>query len=832
MRDLLLSLRMLRKSPLVTAIAILSLGLGIGANTAIFAIFDTVLLQPLPVDAPEELVNLGAPGLKNGDQSCNNSGDCDAVFSYPMFRDLEREQRVFTGLAGHRLFGANIGYKDQTLTGDGAEVSGNYFNVLRLKPSLGRLLNASDDERVGESPVVVLAHQYWQERFDSNPGVVGQTLVINGHPLTVIGVGPPGFDGTSRGTQVQVFVPITLRGLMEVPFSDYDKRTSYWVYLFGRLKPGVTVDLARTGINVPYRTLIEQADAPVSDLSAEQRTEFLRRQATVEDGRRGQSSIFTGAKTTLLVLQSVTLVVLLIACANIANLLLARGAGRAGEMAIRLSIGASRAQLIRQLIVESCLLAIAGGLAGLLFMRWTVLLIAARLPFGSLPLPEAGANSHTLMFTAGVSLLTGVCFGLFPALHATRPDLAATLKGQSGQPSGARSAARFRTVLVVSQIALSMGLLTCAGLFARSLMNLSRVDLGVQIDQVMTFSLSPLRNGYPAERSRQLFQDVEDRLAATPGVIDVAAGRVALLSNSSSSTGITVEGYKRAQGERTSANYNEVSPGYFRTVGVPLLAGRDFTASDNLTAPKVVIVNEAFARKFGLGPNPVGKRMRRGGSDKDPLNLEIVGLVRDAKYNKVRDAVPAQFFLPYRQNATIGSLSFYVKTAGDQAALFGTIRKTVASLDSNLPVQRMRSMREQVASTVAGDRLTSTLSASFALLATLLAAIGLYGVLSYTVSQRRREFGVRMALGAAPAAVQRLVLRQVMRMAAVGGAIGLAIAIGVGRLASAQLFETGSYDPAVLTASAAVLALVALAAGFVPARRASRTDPMRALRTE
>jgi predicted permease len=437
-----------------------------------------------------------------------------------------------------------------------------------------------------------------------------------------------------------------------------------------------------------------------------------------------------------------------------------------------------------------------------------------------------------LLFTGVLSLGTGVLFGLFPALHATRPDLAATLKGQAGQPAGARTAARFRTALVVTQIALSMGLLTCAGLFSKSLLNVSRVDLGVKIDHVITFSLNPQRNGYTPARSQQLFADVIARLSTMPGVAGASAARVPLIANSNSSTGISVEGYTPAPGERTSVNYNEIAPGYFRTIGMPLLAGRDFTDADTLTAPKVAIVNEAFARKYGFGPTAVGHRLRRGGSATDGFDTEIVGLVRDAKYSSVRADVPPVFFTPYRQNDRIGAMAFYANTLGDPTQLVDAVRPLVRSFDPNLPVQRLETMPEQIADNVSSDREMSVLSASFAGLATVLAAIGLYGVLAYTVSQRTREFGLRMALGAAPAAVQRLVLRQVVRMTFVGGAIGLGLAIGAGHLARALLFEMGSHDPVVLATSAAALALVALVAGFVPAVRASRVDPMTALRWE
>jgi predicted permease len=607
---------------------------------------------------------------------------------------------------------------------------------------------------------------------------------------------------------------------MEPPFADFERRNSYWAYLFARLRPGVTIEAAQAGINVPYQALITQVELPLqAGLTDDRREEFAARQITLEDGRRGQSFIFGEAGTPLAVLFAVTAIVLLIACANIANLLLARAAGREGEMAVRLSMGASRGHLVRQLLTESCLLAALGGVAGLLILQWAVAIMAARLPFGVFDPAASQLSLGVLLFAGGLSMVTGVLFGLFPALHVTRPDLASTLKGQAGQPAGARSAARFRSALVVAQIALSMGLLATAGLFTKSLFNVSRVDLGIEVDHVITFRLDPQRNGYTPARAQQLFQDLLARLEAMPGVTAASAARVPLIASSNSMTSIGVEGYALPEGESTSTSFNEIAPGYFRTTGVPLLAGRDFTESDTVGAPRVAIVNEAFTRRFQLGPNPVGRHMRRGSGD-NPYDVEIVGLVRDAKYSRVRNAVPAVFFQPFR------------KTGLDPEVLVGEVRPLVTSLDPNLPVQNLRTMEQQVSDNVSSDRLLSVLSASFAGLATALAAIGLYGVLAFTVSQRTREFGVRMALGASPAGLRRLVLRQVVWFTVLGGAIGLGLAMITGHLARALLYELRSADPAVMVTSAVILALVALGAGFVPSLRASRIDPMRALRWE
>jgi predicted permease len=440
-------------------------------------------------------------------------------------------------------------------------------------------------------------------------------------------------------------------------------------------------------------------------------------------------------------------------------------------------------------------------------------------------------NLTMALFAAGLAVATGFLFGLFPALHSSRPQLASTLKNQAGQPSGARGAALFRRVLVTGQIMLSMALLGAAGLFTKSLFNISKVDLGLQADSVVTFGIAPRRNGYTPERAKQLFERLEDQLAAVPGVVSAAGARVALLAGSNSNNGLTVQGFPAGPDTNTSSSYNEISPGYFRTVGVPLLAGRDFTRADTLNAPKVAIVNEAFTRKFNLGREAVGKRMARTRGN-DPLDIEIVGVVRDAKYSEVKDAVPPVFFVPYRQNDLIGTLVFYVKTGGNPDDLLRAIPPLVARLDPNLPVTELRTLPEQIRENVFLDRFISTMSGSFAVLATLLAAVGLYGVLAYTVAQRTREFGLRMALGAAPSRLGGLVFKQLAAMTAIGGVVGLALAIGAGILASAQLYGMVAWDPVVLGLSALVLTVVALCAGLVPAFRASRIDPIRALRYE
>ncbi len=832
------ALRTLFKTPFVTAIAIVSLALGIGANSAIFSLFDQMLLRALPVQEPERLVNLGAPGPKHGSTSCNDAGDCDQVFSYPMFRDLEEQQvlgkaHVFTSIAAHVIFSANLAFEGQTVSGYGMLVSGSYFPTLGTRPALGRLLDDADDRAVGESPVVVLGFDYWRTRFGGSRDVLNRTLIVNGQALTIVGVAAEGFQGTTLGSRPQVYVPITLRGLMAPGFDGFENRRSYWAYLFARLKPGVSLEQARTAINVPYKAILAEVEAPLQEgMSDATMARFLARELTLEEGARGQSSLHKEARVPLMLLLGVAGIVLLIACANIANLLLARSAARVGEMAVRLAIGAGRRKLISQLLVESCLLAAFGGLAGLAVAHWTLRFIASLLP------PDASSSlmftldGKVVAFAAALALGTGILFGLFPALESTRLNLATVLKGQTGQSSGSRAAARFRSGLVTAQIALSTALLVSAGLFLKSLINISRVDLGLEIDNVVTFAVSPALNGYESERSLALFERIEEELAAVPGVTGVTASIVPLLANSNWGNSVRVQGFDDSDPDTdTNSRFNEVGPGYFRSLGVPLLAGREFTAADVIGRPKVAIVNETFAEKFGLGRNAVGQLMTRGGRNEE-LDTEIVGLVQDAKYSQVKGEIPPLFFVPYRQDETVGFMYFYVRTDLEPSTLLPQVSGVVAKLDPNLPVEELKTMPQQVRENIVLDRILTTLSAVFAALATLLAAVGLYGVLAYTVTQRTRELGLRMALGADRLRLSRMILWQMGKMALVGGVIGLGAALGLGTAARSQLFELEGHDPGVLIVATLLLALVALSAGLLPAIRASRVDPMRALRYE
>ncbi len=833
MRNVKLAFRTLAKSPFVTAVAVLSLALGIGANAAIFSLFEQLLLRSVPAVEPGKLVNLSAPGPKPGSQSCGQAGSCDDVFSYPMLRDLEKAQTAFTGLAAHRSIGINLAVRKETRSGEGMLVSGSYFPVLGLTAALGRLLTPADDQTIGAHFVAVLSYNYWETQLGLDRSVLNEQVVINGQPFTVVGVAPRGFRGTTIGTNADLFVPISMHKVLSPRSSAVTNRANYWIYVFGRLKPNVAIEQAQTAINLVYQPIVSDVEAPLQrGMSDQTMALFKAKQITLTEGRRGQSSMHQDAKTPLAMLFSVTGIVLLIACANIANLLLARGAGRATEMAVRLSLGAQRRHVLAQLLTESCVLALIAGVVSLVFAMWTLSLLTQILPGDAPQVIDLGLSWPIVMFAMALSLGTGVLFGLYPALHSTRRDLLTSIRAGSGQPSGARTAARFRFSLVTVQVALAMMLLTSAGLFIKSLRNVSRVDLGLEIGNLVTFTISPELNGYDSTRSAQLFVRVEEELAALPGVTAATSSMVGILSGNNWGTDVAVEGFKGGPDTDSNARFNEIGPGYFRALGVRLMSGREFTSADGPGRPRVAIVNEAFAKKFNLGTQAVGKRMSTRGGRNQELETEIVGLVRNAKYSEVKDEVPPLFFTPHRQDETVGFMTFYARTSLSTSELLRSIPVLVARLDANLPVEELRTMPEQVRENVFMDRMIGTLSSSFALLATLLAAIGLYGVLAYTVAQRTREIGVRMALGAHAGTVRGMILRQVGVVTLIGGVVGLAAAIGLARAARSLLFGLEGWDPVVLSIAAVLLTAVALGAGYVPALRASRVDPMKALRYE
>ena len=834
MANIRLALRTLIKTPVVTGVAVVSLALGIGSNVAIFSLYSQLVLRPLAVADPDGLVNLAAPGPKPGSCSTDNAGTCDAVFSYPMFRDLQREQEVFTDIAAHKGFRANVAHSGRAANVQGTQVSGSYFSVLGLLPAAGRLFGPEIDDSIGGHPVVVLSHDFWQSEFGGASDAIGDVLVVNGRSLTIVGVAPPGFRGTTINMPCEFFVPITMRGLLS-PEGDgqFEDRRAYWTYLFARLAPGVSIDQAHAALEPGYRNMLADVEAPLqTGMSAQTLTQFLDRSLQIERGRQGQSLMARAAqRLALFFLLGVTAAVLLIACANIANLMFARSAVRAGEMAVRLSLGASRRHLVTQLLTESCLLALVAGAAGLVVAHWTLHFVGTLLPPLAADVLRVAFELHpnAFPFAAATSLATAVLLGSLPARHATRANPIAVLKDDAGQSGGARSAVRFRHGLVVSQIALAVTLLVTAGLFIQSLRNVNRIDLGFRTDNVVTFHLWPALNGYADARNRALFERVRNELLARPGVDGVTASTRGLLQfgGTGMPTEVMVQGFEAGPDTNRTALLNQIGIDYFRALGIPLLAGRAFSASDTANTSRVAVVNEAFARKFDLGRDAVGKRIGRGGLDAQ-LDIEIVGLVGDTSRSVRNAAPPPLAYVPFRQEET-GALWFFVRTSSAPDPVLRSIRALVAGIDPNLPVNILMPL-SQMAELNNPDRLVAVLTASFAALATLLAAVGLYGVLAYGVAQRTRELGLRMALGADAARLRAMVLGQIGRMALAGGAIGLVAALGVDRVLRSVLHEIDRLPPVIIVTAVAILAAVALAAGFVPAHRASRIDPMEALR--
>jgi predicted permease len=749
-----------------------------------------------------------------------------------MFRDLQAApsvQQALTGIAAHRSFQTNIALDGETVSGSGMLVSGNYFALLGLAPAAGRLLIEGDDAQLGAGRVAVLSHAYWRNALGGDAGVLGRSIQVNGEAMEIVGVAPEGFEGTTFGIRPQVFVPISSRWLLQPQSrADHDDRMSYWVYLFARLAPGVEPAQAHEALNVPYSALLRDIELPLHDRFDEgQREQFLARRIEIESGDRGQSSVALSARTPMLLLQAAAFLVLLVACLNIANLLLARGAARAGEFAIRASIGASRGRLLRQLLVEAAALALCGAALSLPLASAAIQGLLAYLPGNTGASLSARLDGAALVFAAGLALLTVVLFGLLPSLQVAAVSTMSVLRGDSANSTSTRAAARFRAALATAQVGFSMAALALAGLFAQSLVNLGRVELGMQVENVASFSVSPGRSGYSPERSVALFDRLETEIAALPGVHSVSLSIVPLITGSDWGSNVSVEGYEPGP-ETTDPFFNEIGDDYFTTLGIPLLAGRSFSALDSADGARVAIINRRFAEHYGLGANPIGKRMATGRSE--DLDIEIVGLVADSKYSRVKEEDPIQFFLPRRQNPDIGEVTVYVRSQGEPQELLAGLARIAAGIDPNLPLESLRTMPQTIAQNLAVDHFVGSLAAAFAVLATALAALGLYGVLSYTLSQRQREIGLRMALGAAPSRLASMLMAQVGRLAGVGMLLGLVVAVALGRAAQSLLFGLQGHDPLVLLSAMLVLAVIAFATAWMPARRAARMDPMLALR--
>lgn len=827
------AMRALARTPVVSLVVILSLALGIGANTAIFSLMHQALLRSLPVQSPEELVLLTSPeDFKIGRRSADDAGGADSIFSYPMFRQLEKDVSALTGLAGYRKIDANIAFQAKTLNGSVSVVSGEYFSLLGVHPLMGRLLSPADDMGTGQ-PVAVLSHGYWLDRLGGRSDVLNQTVRVNGGLFTVVGVAPRTFLGMTLGNEPDLYVPLVFKPAMTPGWDGTKLYDDYWLYVFGRLKAGSTLSQAQSALNGVYGGLLAEEAKTVQGRDADYLRRFLASRLKLEPGSLGQSRVRERLKTPITILFVCTGLVLLIAAANAANLLLARTAQRSRELSIRVALGASSSRIMKQLLSEAMLLAAAGGVSGLLIGSWLLDLLVSRMAPSDSPTYSVTSRLDPLVlaFAAGVTLVTGLLFGLYPAWSAARGSVATTLKEDSNNSSTSRSGVRARQVLVTGQVAVSLLLLIPMGLFLKSLVNLMREDIGVRTENLLTFGLSPELNNYGFDRCRGLFERAENELSAIPGVTAVTASVVPLIGGSNWRNGIEVEGYKEGStGADKHSMANSVGSGFFGRMGIPLVSGREFTLNDTLTGPKVALVNETWAKYFFGSASPLGRKFRIG-EDGSP-QMEIVGVVRDGKYSSVKQKTPRVYFTPYRQGEDIGSMSFYVRSTLPPEQISNQIRRVITAIDADLPVEGLRTMQEQVQRSIQSDRLVLQLASAFAVLATLLAMLGLYGVMAFGVARRTREIGIRMALGAASSNIRSLVMREVALILAIGVAVGVPAALALARMAESELFGVKASDPTVVAGAIVALSVAALAAGYLPTRRATLVSPMVALRDE
>jgi predicted permease len=829
LNDLRFAVRGLIRSPLFSIVAILSLALGIGANTAIFTLIDQILLRKLPVKAPDELVMLYQQGAHNG----SNMGS--RMHSYPMYQEFQKRAEPLAEVLSRRLAEASVSVDNQTERLDAEMVSGNFFSLLGVQAAVGRVFNSREDDQVWKGhPVVVLSYDYWTRRFSRDPSVVGRKILVNSYPMTIVGVSAAGFSGIDPARSPQIRVPVQMMPIVmpEWTWVHMDDPRARWVQVFARLKPGWTVKSAAAplqGLFLQVRTQ-EMTLPGAKDWSPYAREQFMKGRMLVEAAPGGYSGLRNDFSTPLMVLMGMVGLVLLIACANVANLLIARGFMRQKEIAVRLSLGASRGRIVRQMLVESLVLSFVGGLLGVaLAVALTRGLLALVPSNGQEILIHATPDARILAFTLGLTFATGVIFGLLPALRASRPDPWTTLKDTVGAIAGTGGSLYLRKGLVAAQVALSFLLLFGAGLFVRSLQNLKTADTGVTLDNLVTFQLSPALNGYDAARTGNFYEQLLDKMRAAPGVKSAALAGVSILSGDEWDSSMGVEGHQAQDGEDMQAFMNSLSPGYFATMGVPLLEGRDFNRLDAKERATVAIVNRRFADHFFSGKSALGKHVGFGTGPKSKLDIEIIGVVANSLYEGPREGVRRQVFIPHwgRNSATI-----YVRTTNASPAAYSLVRNEVRSLDASMPVYAMKTLEAQLDETLLTDRLIALLAAGFGLLATVLASIGLYGVMAFVVARRRKELGIRLALGAEPGGVIWLVMKEVLLLLSIGLAVGIPAAMGLGRFVAAQLYGIEARDPWMAVATVVLLAAVSAVAGLIPAHRASRIDPILALRYE
>jgi predicted permease len=839
LKDIRHAVRVLLHAKGWTTVVLLSLALGIGANTAIFSAVNGLLLKHVPVPDPDSLVRLRHVGRNDMATSSSDYGftarnadgqNVRTTFSYPMYRQFVADNRTMTDLFACAPYGrVTVVIDGQAEIANSFISTGNYYRVLGVQARVGRTF-VPEDDTPSAPPVAMISSKFWHMRFGTDPAAVGRVVKVNDVLVTIVGVLPFEFTGIQQpvAEAPDVYVPLSLEAqLNTAPFpARSSQATHWWLQIMGRLKPGATVQQVQGNLEgVFQQTARAGLDSYMQSLSEAERSTAMNRnrrevpRLIAEPGRRGIYDVQDDQIRGATILSVVVALVLLIVCANVANLLLSRAAARQKELSVRLSLGATRPRLIRQLLTESLLLATLGGLFGIAVAYWGKGLLPP--PIGTAPL----VDWRVVMFVCGVTAFTGIVFGIAPALRATGGDVNAALKQTSRSVAGSRSL--LGKSLLVVQVAISIVLLVGAGLFLRTLENLRDVNVGFNPDKLLLFRISPQMNRYDDKRMVTLYDNLLERIATVPGVRAVAVTNPALLSGSVNQSSIFIRGRVYSADQRDSINRLVVSPNFFETMEIPLLVGRGFTARDDGPAPKVAVINEAAAKKYFPNENPIGQRF--GNSVENSAQIEIVGVLRDVKYDSVRDPAPATMYVPYAQSR-LGTATIEVRTAGEPSAATAAIREAVRQVDPNLPMMDVSTQIEQVERRFQQERVFAQAYALFGGLAMLLAAIGLFGLMSYSVARRTNEIGIRMALGAQRQDVLSLVLRESMTLVVVGVIIGVAAALGANQLIKTLLFGLAGTDAMSIGSAVALMILVSAFAGFLPARRASRVDPMVALR--